>query len=586
MSTPEAANVHGVTTGVVRAGRSRGAVWRLVGATRSRWRLLALSAALGTGTVMAAVGLLATSGYLISRAAQRPDILALGVAIAAVRALALARALLRYGERLASHDLAFRSLADLRRRFYERLVPLVPGALPGVGRADLLSRFVADVDRLQDLYLRAIGPVAVALAAGTASVLVALLMEPAAAAVLAAGLLAGGIVVPWLTRATARAAGRRQAAARATLAATIVEAAGGSAEIALAGRQEDWIARADAASGRLARIQRRDALAGGVGAGLMTAVSGLTAGGVALVAIPAVRDDTLAGVLLAAVILLAMGAFEAVRPLAAAAASIDACAAAATRLEDALAPSEATAHGAAVVTDPPHPVPLPARGDLELRGVHFRYGASAPWLLDGVDLRLQQGRAAALVGPSGCGKTTLAELLVRFRDPTAGEALLGGIDLADAAQDDVREAVCLGSQEAYLFAGTLAENLVLARPGASDAELEGALARVGLGAWLASLPDGLRTAVGEHGAKVSGGQRRRIAAARLLLSDSRFLIADEPSAHLDPRGAAALLGELAREARRGRGVLVIAHEPHGLEHFDEVLTLRDGRLVRSAQLGA
>jgi ATP-binding cassette, subfamily C, bacterial CydC len=580
-TTPTHANVHRVGTGVIRDGRSRhAALWRLVAATRSRWRQLALSAALGTGAVLAAVGLLATSGYLISRAAQHPEVLALGVAIAAVRALALARALLRYGERLVSHDLAFRSLADLRRRFYERLVPLVPGALPGVDRADLLSRFVADVDRLQDLYLRAIGQVAVALAAGTASVLIALLMEPAAAAVLATGLLAGGILVPWLTRATARVAGRRQAPARAALAATIVEAAGGSAEIALAGRQEDWIERADAASRRLARIQRRDALAGGVGAGLITAVTGLTAIGVALVAVPAVRDDTLAGVLLAAVILLAMAAFEAVRPLAAAAASIDACAAAATRLEDALDGS------AAFVRDRPDPLPLPAKGDLELRGVLFRYAADALWLLEGVDLRLRPGRTVALLGPSGCGKTTLAELLVRFRDPTAGRVLLGGVDLADAAQDDIRETVCLGSQEAYLFAGTLAENLVLARPGAADAELEAALARFGLGPWLTSLPDGLRTAVGEHGAKVSGGQRRRIAAARLLLSDARFLIADEPAAHLDASGAATLLGELAGEARRGRGVLVIAHEPHGLEHFDEVLTLRDGRLVPSVQPAA
>jgi ATP-binding cassette, subfamily C, bacterial CydC len=576
-------NVQEVSTGVIRPGRSRGsgAVWRLVAATRSRWRQLALSVALGTGAVMAAVGLLATSGYLISRAAQHPEVLALGVAIAAVRALALARALLRYGERLVSHDLAFRSLADLRQRFYERLVPLVPGGLPGVGRADLLSRFVADVDRLQDLYLRAIGPVAVAIAAGSASVLAALLLEPAAAAVLAGGLLIGGTVVPWLTRAAARSAGRRQAPARATLACAIVEAAGGSAEIALAGRQDDWIARADAASRRLARIQRRDALAGGIGAGLMTAVSGLTVVAVALVAIPAVRRDTLAGVLLAAVVLLAMGAFEAVRPLAAAAASIDACAAAATRLEDALggpAP-ESNRALAAVPSDPSQPIPIPAHGDLELRGAHFRYGARAPWLLDGVDLRLEPGRSVALLGPSGCGKTTLAELLVRFRDPVAGEVLLGGVDLAEAAQDDVRAAVCLGSQEAYLFAGTLAENLVLARPGASDAELEEALARVGLGPWLASLPDGLRTAVGEHGAKVSGGQRRRIAAARLLLSNARFLVADEPAAHLDPDGATALLAELASEARRGRGVLVITHEPHGVEHFDEVLTLRDGHVA-------
>ena len=161
------------------------------------------------------------------------------------------------------------------------------------------------------------------------------------------------------------------------------------------------------------------------------------------------------------------------------------------------------------------------------------------------------GRAVALLGPSGCGKTTLAELLVRFRDPVAGDVTLGGVAVRDAAQDDLRAAVCLGAQEAHLFAGTLAENLALARPGATPAELERALARVGLGPWLESLPDGLATTVGEHGAKVSGGQRRRIAAARLLLSPARFLIADEPAAHLDADGAAALIGELAREARRG-----------------------------------
>jgi ABC-type transport system involved in cytochrome bd biosynthesis fused ATPase/permease subunit len=187
----------------------------------------------------------------------------------------------------------------------------------------------------------------------------------------------------------------------------------------------------------------------------------------------------------------------------------------------------------------------------------------------------------ALVGPSGSGKTTLAELLVRFRAPAGGAVALGGVDLAAAAQDAVRDAICLGGQEAYLFAASLRENVALARPGASDAELERALERVGLGPWLATLPAGLATAVGEHGAMVSGGQRRRIAAARLLLSPARFVIADEPAAHLDPAGAGALVGELAREARAGRGVLVIAHEPHGLEHVDEVLSLRDGRLERA-----
>jgi ABC-type transport system involved in cytochrome bd biosynthesis fused ATPase/permease subunit len=233
------------------------------------------------------------------------------------------------------------------------------------------------------------------------------------------------------------------------------------------------------------------------------------------------------------------------------------------------------------VAEPAVPVDLPPDGALELRGVRFRYRDGGPWLLDGADLRLVPGRAVALVGPSGCGKTTLAELLVRFRDPVAGDVALGGVAVRDAAQDDLRAAVCLGAQDAHLFAGTLAENLALARPGATETELARTLERVGLGRWLASLPDGLATAVGEHGAKVSGGQRRRIAAARLLLSPARFLIADEPAAHLDACGAAALMGELVDEARAGRGVLVIAHEPHGLERFDEVLTLRRGLLERA-----
>ena len=165
---------------------------------------------------------------------------------------------------------------------------------------------------------------------------------------------------------------------------------------------------------------------------------------------------------------------------------------------------------------------------------------------------LAPGRAVALLGPSGCGKTTLAELLVRFRDPVAGEVALGGVGVRGATQDDLRAAVCLGAQDAHLFAGTLAREPRRWRgPAPPTPELERALARVGLGPWLASLPDGLQTTVGEHGAKVSGGQRRRIAAARLLLSPARFLIADEPAAHLDAEGAAAL--SASSPARPARG---------------------------------
>jgi ABC-type transport system involved in cytochrome bd biosynthesis fused ATPase/permease subunit len=188
---------------------------------------LALSVALGAGAVLAAVGLLTTSGYLISRAAQRPEILALGVAIVGVRFFGISRALLRYAERLVSHDLAFRSLTDLRSHLFRRLVPLVPAGLPGIGRGELLGRFVGDVDSLQDLYLRGLTPPAVAIVAGLGAVIVAFLILPVAALVLGLALLAAGVLVPLATRAANRRAGRRQGAARAVLGTEVLEVAAG-----------------------------------------------------------------------------------------------------------------------------------------------------------------------------------------------------------------------------------------------------------------------------------------------------------------------------------------------------------------------
>ncbi|HET7507644.1 MAG TPA: thiol reductant ABC exporter subunit CydC [Solirubrobacterales bacterium] len=548
------------------------ALRRAVAETRARRGLLALSVLLGAGAILASVGLLTTSGYLISRAAQRPEILALGVAIVGVRFFGISRALLRYAERLVSHDLAFRTLTDLRARFFARLVPLVPVGVADLRRGDLLARFVGDVDRLQDLYLRAVGPPPVALVAGAVSVLVATLILPVAGLALAGLLLLAGVAAPALTRWSARSAGRRQSAARAALGNDLVEIASGSAEIAVAGREEEWIARCDRDSARLTRLQRRDALSGGLAVGLGTA---LAAGGAVLltaVAIPSVQGGALAGVMLAALALLAMGAFEAVAPLGGAAASVDACAAAARRIEEVLDREPA-------VAEPSSPRPLGAIGGLEFRDVRFRFDEDGPWVLDGVDLRLSPGRSVALLGPSGVGKSTLAELAVRFRDPVAGTIAVGGVDIRDADSEEVRRAVRLAPQDAYLFTTTLRDNVAVGRADAGDPEIVSALEAVGLGRWLASLPEGLATEVGEEGALVSGGQRQRIAAARLLLADARFLIFDEPTAHLDPTGAAALQRRLASLAHEGGpGVLVITHELHEPAVFDEVLCLERGRI--------
>jgi len=550
----------------------RGALLRAARLVRPHRRRVAASIALGAGAVLAAVGLLAVAGVLISKAALRPDILSLTVFTVTVRGLAITRAILRYLERLVSHDLAFRVLADLRVRFFARLAPLVPEGLAGMRGGDVLSRFVADVDALQDLYLRAIGPPLIAALVVAVVGIGLLIVLPAAAVILVAALLAAGLVVPALASRATAASGRRQAPARADLSAELVEIVRGAPELAVYGREGDWALRVASADERLLREQRRDALVGGLTTGLGALIAGAALVGVAAVGVGATASGALDGILLAGAVFVAIGAFEAVAPLPDAAQRLNVCAGAAARLEE-------ITDRPAPVEDPPDPAPLPADGALVAAAVTVRFaGRDAP-ALDGVTLRVEPGARVAVVGTSGAGKTTLARLLVRFMDPASGAVTIGGQDIRGAAQSQVRQTVRLASQDAHLFTTTIRQNVLLARPGASDDEIDAALTRAGLGDWLAGLPDGLDTQVGEDGDEVSGGQRRRIALARAFLSSARFLVLDEPTAHLDARGARDLLGGLASSREDTRGILVVSHTLEGLEDWDEIVVLDGGRVA-------
>jgi thiol reductant ABC exporter CydC subunit len=525
-----------------------------------------LAAVLGALTVILGAGLMATAGYLISRASERPAVLSLTVAIVGVRFFGLSRPLTRYLERLASHDLALRVLGRVRVKVYREIEPLAPAQLEGYRHGDLLSRMVADVDALQNLHLRGVGPPLVALLASAVVVGVAAAFLPAAGLVLAVGLVVGGVLVPALAGGLGRRGGRRQAAARGELSAELVEVLRAAPELVAYGAAGQAQARLRAADGALVRLARRDALVGGLADGVGLAVVGATVAGVLAVAVRASADGHLDRTLIAMLALLALASFEAVQPLAAAARELSVTLAAGGRVLE-LADREVA------VVDPVAPLPAPAWPfAVALEDVRARYAAGERAALDGVSLRLEPGCRVALVGPSGAGKTTVVNLLLRFLDPEAGRVTLAGRDLRDYRQEDVRRAIAVAGQESHLFSASIRENVCLARPGASDEDVEAALRQARLWSWVDGLPDGLDTAVGEEGCELSGGQRQRLVLARALLADAPVLVLDEPTAHLDPPTARALVDDVFAAAG-DRSVLLITHRAEGLDLVEEIIRI-------------
>lgn len=534
---------------------------------------LALALLLGSLALGSAVGLMATSGWLISRASEHPPVLYLMVAVTATRAFGIGRAVFRYAERLVSHDAVLRMLADTRVAVYRRLERLAPAGLRTTRRGDLLSRLVADVDALQDYWLRWLLPAGAAVLVSAVSVGFTAWLLPEAGAALAVGLLAAGVGVPLVTGAVARRAERRLAPARGALATQVADLLTGTAELTVAGALPARTAATRRADSVLTRIASRAATATALGDGLTALVCGLTVAATALVGAQAVAAGRLDGVLMAVVVLTPLAAFEAVMGLPLAVQYRQRVHKSAERVYEVLdAPDP--------VREPERPRQAPASPfPLRLEGVRARHAGQSRDALAGLDLTLDEGRRIAVVGISGAGKTTLAQVLLRFLDTEAGTYTLGGVDAYGMDGDAVRRLVGLCAQDAHLFDSTVRENLLLARKDATEAGLRDALGRARLIDWVDGLPDGLDTLIGEHGARLSGGQRQRLALARALLADFPVLVLDEPAEHLDLATADALTADLLA-ATEGRTTLLITHRLAGLDAVDEVIVLADGQVVQ------
>ena len=542
-------------------------VLRLARPLRARLILAVLASAAATGC---GIALLGTSGFLLARASQHPNILAIAIAVVAVRGLSVGRGVFRYAERLASHDAAFRILADIRVRAFQRLERLAPAGLRTLRPGDLLARLVSDVDATQDLFLRGVVPPAAALLAGTGAVIACLLILPAAGVALAAGLLAAGALVPWLAAARARRTGRRLAPARGEFAAHFTDVLSGAADLHAFGAAEPTAARAADSGAGLAAMERRAASGMGLGTGLSSAAAGLTVWAVLGLAVAATGAGALTRVPLAVVTLTALAAFEAVTALPAAAIQLGQARTSAARVTSVLDTPDP-------VRDPAAPLPLPAGPVwVRLRGACVRYEPGGPLALDGLDLDLVPGRRVALIGPSGAGKSTVAAVLLRFCELSGGIATLDDQALSAYAADDVRTVIGGCAQDPHIFDTTIAGNLRLARPAATEEQLTSAASRAGLLPWITSLPLGWDTPVGAHGTAISGGQRQRLALARALLADPPLMVLDEPTAHLDPDSRRALTADILA-VTQGRATLLVTHDLDGLDQVDEIVVLDHGR---------
>jgi thiol reductant ABC exporter CydC subunit len=534
--------------------------WRLVGAV-----------ALAVLTAVSAVGLLATSAYLISAASRQPPILTLTVAIVMVRFFGISRGVFRYLERLVGHDAAFRVLTDVRVQVYERIERLAPAGLPGYRSGDLLARVVADVDTVQELYLRVIPPVATAAVVGLGAAALVGWLVPAAGVATVVGLLLAGGVVPWAAARRASVADRALAGQRAVLTAEVVDLVRATPELVAAGTTGLGLAHVASADRALRRSEESVAAGAGLGAGLTASLTVLTVTACLWTGIRAVDAGTLDPVMLAVVVLTPLAAFELVVPLPMAMQQLVRVQGAARRifgLIDAPPP----------VHDPVDPAPLPATPvTVEVDGLSVRWAGRRTDALSGLSATLRPGTRLAVVGPSGAGKSTFGWALLRFVEPSSGAVRWNGVDGSALAADDVRRLVGLLGQDAHVFDSTIEENLRLARREATDGEVRDALERARLAGWVDTLPDGLATRVGEHGARLSGGQRQRLALARLLLADFPVVVLDEPGEHLDTATADALMADLLR-ATAGRTTVVISHRLTGLEGTDEIVVLDQGQV--------
>ncbi len=553
---------------------------RLLYFLNGSWNWVALSVLLGSLTIGANVALMGSSAWLIAAAALHPSIAELEVAIVGVRFFGITRAVFRYLERLVSHNVTFRLLARLRVWFYEKLEPLAPARLMEYRAGDLLSRVIADVNMLENLYVRVIAPPLTAIVVAFFVSLFLASFDARLGYTLFGFMLGLGLLLPLLAQRLSRVPGADLVTRRAELQARLVDGIQGLPDILAFGRATDQQHAIDNSSRAVGHAQRRLALITGINSGMSVLLTNMGMWTILALAIPLVSARKIEGVMLGALSLITLASFEAVTPLPLAAQIWESTRASAKRLfeivdaEPAVSDQVSTTRMMSANSDQSRITNY----DLRITDLSFTYPAQNTPALQHITFNLQSEHSLAIVGPSGAGKSTLVNLLLRFWEYSQGEIELDGHSLHSYTQDQVRQQIAVVSQSSYFFNASILQNLKLARSSATRLEVEEAMRKAQIHELVASMSKGYDTLIGEQGVRLSGGERQRLAIARAILKDAPILILDEPTANLDPLTEQQVLNTLF-ETMQGRTTLLITHRLIDLENFNEILVMNHGRIV-------
>lgn len=538
-----------------------------------------LATLLGSFTVMSGIGLLATSGYLISEAALHPSVAVLQVAIVGVRFFGISRGIFRYLERLVSHTATFKLLSKFRVWFYSSLEPLIParllaqkeGQLQELRSGDILRRAVSDIDTLQNFYLRILAPPLVAILVGIAMWIFFGFFGAIFGFIFIAFYLVSGIVIPWLAHMLGRRVSREMVTTQARLETHLVDSVQGIADLIAFGQEEREAQHIQDLNKRMQKLQMTGAYVSGMQGTLTNLMINLSSWVMLFVAIPYVYRGQFSGIVLAILVMGALASFEGILPLAASFQQLGGNVEAARRLFEIVDAKPA-------VINPTEPSPLAEDQTIQAEHLNFRYAESEPYVLNDINFTLQQGKCLIVVGPSGSGKSTLAHLLLRFWDYREGQITLGGHLLPEYQLDDLYKLVSVVEQDTHLFNTSIRDNLMIARSDATEEEMIEASKQAQLHDFILTLPKGYDTPVGEQGLRLSGGERQRVAIARAFLKDTPILILDEPTVNLDAITERAVL-EAINALRQKRTTIMVTHRLTEMEMGDEILMLQDGQIV-------